>query len=530
MVTDLNPRIRLLAFVLGLPALLAASAAQAEDAALIVHPGDTLISIAQRYLDRPERWRAVKTLNAIPDEYRLVPGSRVRLPARWLKWTGGEAEAINVQGSPSVNGAPLASGMRLAQGDTVDTGADGIVTLRTGAGASIVLAPGTRIRLGVLQRVVGMPVDRTAVELQAGSTENQVPSLKGTASRFEIRTPRVVTAVRGTRFRVAAAGASSRHEVVEGKVDVAGSKGRASLAPGQGLLADGGRVGRPVGLLSAPNTTGLPARIERTVARLSVPAMNGAAAWRWQLSADAAFTQVIRNVRTATPEWFLAGVPDGDYFIALRAVDAAGLEGRDVVAAIAVRARPEPPLMLRPAAGGMVVGRAALAWAEAADAAASHLQVARDAGFAEVVVDEPALARRDFAADLPPGDYWWRLASRRADGYRGPFGDAVRFRILAPTEMAPPTLTEDSLSLAWSGPADLRYRLQLAGDEGFAQPRETREVDGVHATLPLPPAGVWYARTQPQFPDGSAGPWSAVQRIEVPASPWLLLLMLLPAL
>ena len=47
-----------------------------------IAPGDTLIGLGRQYLDGPQRWREVQTLNRIKDPYRLVPGSVVRLPLR----------------------------------------------------------------------------------------------------------------------------------------------------------------------------------------------------------------------------------------------------------------------------------------------------------------------------------------------------------------------------------------------------------------------------------------------------------------
>jgi len=64
-------------------------------------------------------------------------------------------------------------------------------------------------------------------------------------------------------------------------------------------------------------------------------------------------------------------------------------------------------------------------------------------------------------------------------------------------------------------------------------------VAGASLELLAPEPGLYFVRTQVVLPDGSSGPWSAVQRFEVPAPPppppapppafpwpWLLLLLL----
>lgn len=533
MATDSNPsRIPLKGILPPLLFLPVLAWAAADDVQLLVKPGDTLIAISQRYLDRPARWPALQTLNKVADEHRLVPGSTLRLPARWLRWSAGTVEVIHVQGEVrDGSGGAIVAGRRLAEGETIDTG-EGLLTLRLGSGATVLFPPGSRARLGQLRSVPGTGLERNAIDLERGDAESRVPPLRQSGSRYEIRTPRVITAVRGTRFRVAAEEGASRHEVVEGHVQVAGSRGRVLLDPGQGVRADDGRVGAAEALLPAPDLSSLPAVVERTVQKLSVPALSGAVAWRWQVAADPEFTRVLRDARTAKPEWLLLGLPDGDYQLRLRAVAADGLEGLDAVRPFTLRARPEPPLVRAPANGGSVAGAPQLAWTQAEGAATVDLQLARDEDFRDLVAERQGLAATGLAleAALPPGEYRWRLASRRADGYRGPYGDAAAFRQLAPTEVAPPSLDGDELRLSWSGPAELTYQVQLARDEAFS--REVRDFDaaGTQLRLPRPGAGDYYVRTRPRLDGGETAPWSAAQRFEVPGGHWWLLLLLLPLL
>lgn len=534
MVIDLNlwPKTSLiLAFVGCLGGI--GGALAGEDAQIAVRPGDTLISLSQRYLDRPERWVALKSLNHVPDEFHLQPGSMIRLPAQWLRWTKGRAEVLHVTGKVTSDQGMVAKGMKLPEGDHIDTGSDGFLTLKLRNGATVVFPPGTRARLGELKQISGAPMERTVIDLEAGSAESHVPSLKASDSRFEVRTPRVVTAVRGTRFRVGSEGEESHHELIEGKVWIAGKRTQATLNPGEGVVAEAGRVGKPVALPPAPDVSELPKRVERTVVSFSVPPLAGVAKWHWRLAADADFTLPLKDERTSSPTWVMAGVPDGDYFLALRTVDAHGLEGRDAVRPIAVRAHPEPPLMLYPSPEGFSAGKAHFTWAEAEGAATTRLQMASDPNFERILVDVPAVAARELTLSDPvsPGDYWWRLASRRADGYQGPFGDGAHFHQLAPTEVAPPSLSKDGLHVAWSGPQDLRYRVQLGDDVNFSAPPREIEVTGTSAQFPTPKSGLHFLRIQPVLADGSAGPWSTPQRFEVPSNlPWWALVLVLPLL
>ncbi|MGE0071441.1 MAG: FecR domain-containing protein [Thiomonas sp.] len=507
----------------------------AEDLFLLtIRPGDTLIGISQRYLDRVDRWPALKTLNKIDNEFHLPPGGVLRIPAAWLRWRGGNAEVAYIHGAVRGTRGPLAVGMRLSEGETFDTGDDGMLTLRLRDGASVTFPPGTKARLGVLRQVQGTSLDDTAIDLERGATESRVPSLRSSGSHYEIRTPRVVTAVRGTHFRVAAADGVSRHELLAGALQLAGDGGSARLAPGQGLRADGGRLGAAVALLSAPDLSTLPDTVTRTVARLrlSITDNTGVSGWRWQVAEDVDFLRLLKDERTTAPEWTLAGLPDGDYFLRVRAADIHGIEGLDAMRSFALRARPEPPVMLAPAPAGLIAGAPVLRWAQNAEAACVRLQVARDAAFTDLLVERAGICQSQFAfaAALPPGNYHWRLASLRVDGYAGPLGDAAVFRQIEPTTMTPPEVADGAVRLSWSGPADLRYVVQIAAAPDFAVPVREMEVAGTQTRIDGLGGGVYYVRTRPVLP-GDNAPWSTTQRFEIPVkAPWWLLLLVAPLL
>ena len=188
---------------LWLAAQLCAGAQAQEMLELEVRAGDTLIGISQRLLDSPQRWPELRTLNRITKDRRLRPGTRLRIPLDWLRWSELPAEVVYVHGVVTGNNGPLAAGMRVNAGDSFDTGAQGSLTLRLPDGAVVVFAPMTRAALGVLRQAEGTAIRATSIELRGGALDTTATPLKQPASRFEVRTPRVVTAVRGTRFRVA---------------------------------------------------------------------------------------------------------------------------------------------------------------------------------------------------------------------------------------------------------------------------------------------------------------------------------------
>ena len=514
------------------------TAADPSDAALAltVRVGDTLIGIQQRYLEPTHDWRALQRLNRIADPRKLQPGAQLQIPLDWLRWSVLPVEVIHVRGSVSGNRGPLAVGMRLAQGDSFDTGAQGALTLRFADGALAAFAPQTRATLGLARETPFGGVSATRIDLERGAVETTVTPLRTPASRFDVRTPRVVTAVRGTRFRVAQDEQASRHEVLEGRVAAQGEgSGVVEIAQGSGLRAQGGQLGDVVRLLPAPDLSAIPPRIERTSQLLQVPAMAGATGWRWQVARDGAFVQREQEARTVGPSWLLTGLPDGAYQLRVRAADGQSLEGADAQVGFLLQARPEPPLRVSPPDGASVLAGMPLLWADVIGSPRYRLQVARDAQFADRVLDQPGIrgARHTFAPALAPGSYYWRLATERADGSLGPWGDPAGFTVLEPSAMAPPQVGTSGLQLDWSGPAGFRHQVQLSRSQEFAPSDFDQVVPGTRLSLAQPQPGAYYVRTRLVMPDGSQGPWSEVQRFEVaappepPSHPWYLLLFLL---
>ena len=218
--------------------------------ALRLRSGDTLIAIAGRYLAPPHDWRALQIFNRIPDPHRLRSETLLQIPLDWVRWSTLPVQVVFVQGPVVGNRGPLAAGMAMQQGDSFDTGHQGTLTLRFADGALAAFAPGTRATLGLSRETPFGGVGATRIDLEKGAVETAVTPLRSPASRFDVRTPRVVTAVRGTRFRVAQDDQASRHEVLEGRVTAQGAGPAAvEITQGTGLRAQADRLGEVVRLL-----------------------------------------------------------------------------------------------------------------------------------------------------------------------------------------------------------------------------------------------------------------------------------------
>jgi hypothetical protein len=509
--------------------------AAADDLVYVVRKGDTLIGLGRTLLVDPRGWPALQRLNKIAEPRRIPVGTRLRIPVALARAVPAPARVIGVEGEARSGGAALAPGATLGPGAEVTTGRDGFVTIELADGTRLVLQAQSRLRIREAGRYPDLGAYRSAIEIERGRVESRAAPQPG-GGRFEIHTPLATTAVRGTDFRVAADADArvTRSEVVTGSVEVSGAGAPVTVAAGFGTVVDESRrPAPPVRLLPAPDLARLPKLQERVVFRFALEPVAGARGYRAQLARDRDFQAVVAEHAASAAEARFGGVPDGDYWLRVRALDERALEGADGYHAFRLKARPEPPFPSAPRDAGKASGEAVeLAWTAAAEAATYRVQLARDAAFANLVADEPAVAATGFrAGGLVPGEYFWRVGSVRADGARGPFGDPQRFTLKAlPPVPEPPTADDANLHFTWAAEPGQTFRLQVARDERFTSIVADRTLAAPRASLERPEPGTYYMRVQATDPDGYVGPYTATQRFEVPPPPppwWLLLLPLI---
>lgn len=517
--------------------------ARAADFLYTVQPGDHPWNLAQRYLQRPAMGARLLQLNQIPDEYRMMPGTRLRIPHAWLKLQSAEVRLLAVYGETAMaQGAGPARaavpGELMAVQSVLRTGATGSATLGFADGSRVLLRRDSELRLAQAQQRVLGKTSMVELVLLAGSLENQVTPLGESGGRFEIRTPAAVAAVRGTDFRLQAHGSQLRTEVLSGAVSVANAQGQIKAAAGQGSVAEGGQPpGPPTPLLAPPSLDGVPERVQRLPIDLPLLALSGALAYRTQLAPDASFSVTVSDETSSAPRLRARDVPDGNYMLRVRATDAQGLEGLSAQRALVVHARPEPPLLIEPASQAVTeAARPLFRWTQAQATWRYRLQVLGLGN--DEVVDEQTVASGVGPApqqDLPAGRYRWRVAAIDPQKGQGPWGDAQEFRRVLPGPgVAPAEVSEGALTLRWSAQAQAaRYRLQVARDDTFSVPLlDLLSESPQHRLSELAP-GEHHVRVQAIGADGYTGPWGSTQRFVVPEAsrqPWWALLLLLPLL
>ncbi|MFN3862366.1 MAG: FecR domain-containing protein [Roseateles sp.] len=503
-----------------------------------IQPGDTLITLSEAWLAPGKTWRDLQRLNRVPDPLRLMPGRTLRMPVAWLRREAAVAEVVFARGQAQrLRGAAvqaLAAGATLQSGDRLRTGPQSSASLRFADGSRLLVPADSEVALEQLLMLGRGALPAVRLNLQQGGADSRVAPNAQRVPLYEIRTPHVNLGVRGTEFRVQALGGTTRMQVLAGAVAADGLK--ADVGAGQGLLAEG--QARSVGpLLPAPDLGGLSPEAERLPLRLAwVGGPAGAVSWRAQLYPRGDFDRLLLDARVGEPAvtWPEAReLPDGDYSLRVRAVDARGQEGAAADAAIRLRARPEPPFIQAPADGAVSYnGAMALAWTRNTGAPDVRLQIARDADFKDLVLQPPPLAAAGHEVRLPDGAYHWRIAAVDASGRAGPFGDAQRFEIQPPPPAPPPAepdLSGDQLKLRWRADAGVvRYELEWARDDKFEGADLQRfTTDKPEVAMAKPAAGTYFLRARAFNAAGAAGPWGQTQRVEMPYPRWLWLLPLL---
>ncbi|MBQ0960630.1 FecR domain-containing protein [Ideonella sp. 4Y11] len=522
--------------------LAVSTTASAAEAVLpyTVQPQDTLIGLGRDVLINPQAWPEVARLNRLPDPNRILIGQVLQMPLRLLRSAQVPARIDAIEGRVRLAGRDAQVGDTVQPGQALDVAANSSAVLILADGSRLQLAPLSLGELSESRRYLlrpGQPEDEGlfagTMRLLRGTLEVLATQLQR-AKPLEVTTPTAVIGVRGTEYRVRHEDDRSAAEVLEGRVQADVGASSVLLDAGFGSTLQPGRTATPVALPSAPDLSPVPTLFERPVLRFQLP---GEQPLRVQVAPDAGFSRILRDERFAAgAEVRLTGLPDGDWHLRVRRSNEQGLEGRNAQLKVRLHARPEPPAAVSPVhRGKLSVGEVALNWAENTEAARYRIELSRDPAFATGVqrLDDLAGARTTLTL-AEPGIVYWRLASVRADGSAGPWGDAQPFELRAlPT---PPSLALDghALTLAWSGRPEDKQQVQLSREPDFATRVAEANLAEPRWQLAKPDQpGTYYFRYRTVEPDGFTTPWSSTQKIELPrdwSGAWGLLLPLLFAL
>nr|WP_303636284.1 FecR domain-containing protein [Stenotrophomonas sp. 704A1] len=504
----------------------------AQDWNYRVRPGDTLWDLGGAYLKPSVRWQQLQQHNRIDNPYRLPPGELLRFPISWLRTEPAPARVLAVRGQVELSAADgsatraVRAGEQLHIGDAIQTQAESSITLEFADASRLQLREHSRLRLDQLSRYGRTGMVDTRLRLQQGRASNRVTPARGPASRYIIDAPTATSSVRGTVFRVSAgddahAGAT---EVLEGKVQVGNPHGLQVVLPGQASRSAGADAAPAAvsGLLPAPRLRAEGNRLGSLPTVLGWEPVAGADHYRIEV-VQAATPEILLFATTTVDTRLVIGeLPPGALRLLLRAVDAQGVEGIDASEDFVLGDQPPPPLTVAPLHGQAIKSdRPRFQWSQAPGARSSVLQVADEPQFLQPLREQDSsdtqLRLRD---PLPAGQYYWRVASRDAQGHQGPYGQALPLQLTDdPVDPAlqPPEAADGELTLRWQAGSDgQRYRVQVDRRGDFSAPLVDATVDQPQVSFKRPWRGTLHIRVQYIDDDGHAGPFSPAQQVRLP--------------
>ncbi len=390
---------------------------ESDDIVYRMRGGDTLIALAKRYMVRPDAYRIVQRKNGIDDTLRIPMGRSIIIPRSLLRYKPASAKLIAVRGQVLLGGGTQAAvGQVLTEGAAVATAQSSFVTMQLDNGSRVSLPSNSNFRIIRLRTyVLGGSLDYD-FDIAKGGARSTVTPLKSGDDRYRMRTPKAVSAVRGTDFqtRYDPATDSDFAEVIQGGLAVGISTAPALTLPaGNGLaLPKDGRVVKEA-LLPPPDLV-KPGKLQADPELLFKPVVTpGVAGFRYSWATDAGFIDQIADISTGMEAVRIPGIADGNYFIRARAISANGIEGNPVTYAFKRR------LNSVKASAGKTDDGFVFKWSgEGAGTSRYHFQLFNGPTTGIAMIDETALTAKQVSlSDLPPGEYAWRVGSvQYADG------------------------------------------------------------------------------------------------------------------
>jgi len=309
-------------------------------------PGDSIWKIAEKYTTSVNNWIEIQELNKIrqgPDR-RILPGTRIVIPVSMLKLQPTPAIVIAVSGAASLvraNGEKqtLETGTKLYSGDQVLTADEQSLRIQFADKSELQVLPNSIVVLDKLSHHKHTGMVDTRIRLNSGSVNTWVEKLKPD-SRYEIKTPAAVTAVRGTAYRLSSTPQISRTMVTEGNVGVAAGDAEKIVMDGYGIVAEKGKpLPEPVKLLPPPEISDNLSK-DRSELKVSWIKLEGAKDYRYQLASDEKFNLVIVDSSTEDNTIEINDLEPGRYYLLVRGVDQYQLEGLDAVSVFEIQQAP----------------------------------------------------------------------------------------------------------------------------------------------------------------------------------------------
>ena len=390
----------------------ATAAAQNEDDTIsyAVKSGDTLIKLGKSYLRNPADYSIVQRNNGIANPRRLTVGKSIRISRSLLKFTPSNARIAAVRGNVQLSGSQAAKGGTANEGALLKTGASSYVTLLLEDNSTIAIPSNSAVKITKLRKyLLGGSLDYEFT-VSSGGASSKVRPHKSIDDRYRIRSPKAVSAVRGTEFQVRYDETSGNDfaEVVEGALAVdTGAASKTELPVGVGLaVASNGSLTKE-SLLAPPTLIDAGKTQSKKLMKFVASPASGEAGYRLTWATDAGFIDSVADITSSSPVVTIDGLENGNYFLRARAISPIGIQGLPVTFAFRRRLND-----IQGAAGKGADGFN-FKWASAGSGVQRfHFQLHYRSKDSVAMIDETGLTEQQVTiSDLPPGEYFWRVGS-----------------------------------------------------------------------------------------------------------------------
>lgn len=380
---------------------------QTSDYVYVVKRGDTLGKLANELLDHAKRWKDVAKYNQLSDANRIEPGQQLRIQLPWLKARAGKLKIEALTGAGSADGRALQVGDEVAQGARLKTSAGSALRLRMPDGSLLNMMENAEIEVEKLEQRQDKVIT-SWFRLLSGQIEAFKKKHADGMADLAIRAKTATIGVRGTHFRMRQEGGRAYAEIEQGLVSYEAQKTPVvlALAGGQGSVADGEHAAEVIDLLPPPVFPDLPGEFNTPYIQWTMLELQGATGFFGELARDEEFSDHLVSVRAKKRKIILADLPNGKYWLRLRAVDSHGLQGREAKVSFLVNVPPRKFAMTKVYVTSNGVQ---LRWVGRKEGGGYQVQIADNLQFNNLMLDMKTSDNLVEIARLKPGQYFMRV-------------------------------------------------------------------------------------------------------------------------
>lgn len=469
-----------------------------------LRPSDNFQKISKQLLNNKYQWTDLVSYNRIDDIASLEPGSIIRVPIRWLKQQPKPARTLSISGSAQIKRTKdtyfkvLKANMPIYVGDEVAT-KNGTLLIKLADNSLIRLEKDSNLIFNKLSHYGKTGMVDTQLRLNKGSLSTEIPPLvKG--SSYEITTPSAVAAVRGTKFRLEASAKETKLEVTEGSVNFSHQHGNIIISTGEGArIKQGDPSIERSRLPAAPKNQFAKKIIKDLPTTLRWKGKEKSPSYHYELTDSG--KKMIQSANIIKPEVILDNVKNGNYQVAMRAVNDKGFEGLSQNSMLSVNVLTEVAEQLAPLDGSSIDSTTpTFSWQIEDKNAKGKLEVSDNKNFKRIITnfDFSTSTTAELRKGLTPGTYFWRvIALTNNQESTTPARKFTVRGLLKPVKILSVNYIENQVGLFWGKINHAKgYTLQVSDSSNFQTILKEEIIGKTKAHLRLSPGKRYYARVK----------------------------------